>query len=83
MSGSAVIRLQIDGQAIEVRRGSNVAAAIAQVTPYFHRSPSGQPRAPLCGMGVCFECRVEIDGVGQLRACMIPAREGMRVRTDG
>ena len=83
MSGSAVIRLQIDGQAIEVLGGSSVAAAIAQVTPYVRRSPSGRPRAPLCGMGVCFECRVDIDGVGQLRACMIPAREGMRVRTDG
>lgn len=83
MSGSAVIRLQVDGQVIEVLGGSSVAAAIAQVTPYFRRSPSGQPRAPLCGMGVCFECRVDIDGVGQLRACMIPAREGMQVRTDG
>ena len=83
MSDPAIIRLQIDGQAVEVRSGSNVAAAIAQATLYFHRSPSGQPRAPLCGMGVCFECRVDIDGVRQLRACMIPAREGMRVRTDG
>lgn len=34
-------------------------------------------------MGVCFECRVRIDGVAQLRACMTPAREGMQVRTDG
>ena len=83
MSDPAIIRLQIDGQAVEVRSGSNVAAAIAQATPYFRRSPSGQPRAPLCGMGVCFECRVAIDGVGQLRACMIPAREGMQVRTGG
>lgn len=84
MSGSALIRLQVDGQAIEVRSGSNVAAAIAQAGIYFfRRSPSGQPRAPLCGTGVCFECRVAIDGVAQLRACMIPAREGMQVRTDG
>jgi sarcosine oxidase subunit alpha len=34
-------------------------------------------------MGVCFECRVSIDGVAQQRACMIPARAGMQVRTDG
>jgi sarcosine oxidase subunit alpha len=33
-------------------------------------------------MGVCFECRVEIDGAPHQRACMIPAREAMRVCTD-
>jgi predicted molibdopterin-dependent oxidoreductase YjgC len=81
MNGFALIHLKVDGQAIEVPAGSSVAAAIAQLTPYFRRSCGDQRRAPLCGMGVCFECRVAIDGVTQLRACMIPAREGMRVRT--
>jgi sarcosine oxidase subunit alpha len=33
-------------------------------------------------MGICFECRVEIDGATHQRACMILAREQMRVRTD-
>ena len=83
MSGLPMIHLQVDGRAVEVRAGSSVAAAIAQTALLFRRSCSGQPRAPLCGMGVCFECRVDIDGFGQLRACMIAAREGMRVRTSG
>ena len=77
-----MIRLQVDGAAVEVRAGSSVAAAIAHATMRFRRSCSGEPRAPLCGMGVCFECRVEIDGVEQLRACTTAAREGMQVRTD-
>jgi sarcosine oxidase subunit alpha len=50
--------------------------------PRFRRSRGGSPRAPLCGMGICFECRVEIDGAMHQRACMILAREQMRVRTD-
>jgi len=50
--------------------------------PRFRRSRGGSPRAPLCGMGICFECRVEIDGATHQRACMILAREQMRVRTD-
>ncbi|WP_454828908.1 (2Fe-2S)-binding protein [Pseudoxanthomonas wuyuanensis] len=82
MSVAGSIHLHVDGQAVEVPAGSNVAAAIARVAPHFRRSCTGQPRAPLCGMGVCFECRVAIDGVDLLRACVTPARDGMQVHTD-
>lgn len=76
------VRLSIDGKPVEVPTGSSVAAAIAQLDRPFRRSVSGQPRAPLCGMGVCFECRVRIDGRGQQRACMAIAADGMQVSTD-
>ncbi|MFT4197669.1 MAG: (2Fe-2S)-binding protein [Pseudoxanthomonas sp.] len=79
---SATLHLSVDGQRVEVPAGASVAAAMALAGARFRRSRSGQPRAPLCGMGVCFECRVRIDGVAQLRACMTPARDGMRVDTD-
>jgi D-hydroxyproline dehydrogenase subunit gamma len=78
----ATIRLQINGRAVEVPAGISVAAAIAQQGLPCRRSVSGQLRAPLCGMGVCFECRVQIDGVAQRRACMAIVREGMQVCTD-
>jgi sarcosine oxidase subunit alpha len=45
-------------------------------------SVSGEPRGPLCGMGICFECRVTIDGRAHQRACQIPCRSGMQVWTD-
>lgn len=79
---SGVLRLQVNGRPVEVAAGASVAAAVATHEGAFRRSRSGQPRAPLCGMGVCFECRVRIDGVAQLRACMTLAREGMQVDTD-
>ncbi len=81
---AARIRLQINHRAVEVVAGSSVAAAVAvaQSSPVFRRSTTGQPRAAFCGMGACFECRVRIDGVGQQRACMVPAREGMQVISD-
>lgn len=78
----ARISLQINGQTVEAIDGMNVAAAIAQLRLPFRRSVSGQARMPLCGMGVCFECRVRIDGVAQQRACMVPVRDGMQVITD-
>jgi sarcosine oxidase subunit alpha len=79
---SAVVHLRINDVTVEVPEGANVAAAIARLTQRFRRSRAGAPRAPLCGMGVCFECRVTIDGDAQALACMTPAREGMWVRTD-
>lgn len=78
----AMLRLSVDGQAVEVPAGASVAAAVARAGRCFRRSVTGAPRAPLCGMGVCFECRVTIDGVPQLPACLTPARDGMEVRTD-
>lgn len=77
---SNTVRLNIDGQEVDVPAGASVAAAIAHVSLHFRRSVSDTPRAPLCGMGVCFECRVRINGVAQMRACMTVAREGMQVR---
>ncbi|HTY48486.1 MAG TPA: 2Fe-2S iron-sulfur cluster-binding protein [Steroidobacteraceae bacterium] len=75
------VRLEVDGRAVEVPDGATVAAAVALVSPVFGRSSRGAPRAPLCGMGVCFECRLTIDGVPGRRACIEPARAGMQVRT--
>lgn len=80
---NAVVHVSIDDVVVEVPEGANVAAAVARTTYRFRRSSSGTPRAPLCGMGVCFECRVVIDGEAHSLACMTPAREGMQVRTDG
>lgn len=79
---SARVRLSVDGHAVEVPSGASVAAAVAEATMRFRRSVGGMARAPLCGMGVCFECRVTVDGVAHVRACMTPAEEGMQVATD-
>ncbi|WP_266170241.1 (2Fe-2S)-binding protein [Dyella subtropica] len=78
---SSTVRLSVNGQAVDVPVGASVAAAMAQVSLHFRRSVGGTSRAPLCGMGVCFECRVRIDGVAHVRACMTPVREGMQVQS--
>jgi sarcosine oxidase subunit alpha len=43
---------------------------------------SGMPRGPLCAMGICFECRVTVDGVPHQRGCMILCEAGTDVRTS-
>jgi D-hydroxyproline dehydrogenase subunit gamma len=79
---SGLVRLIVNGHPVEVPAGASVAAAVARVTLHFRRSVDGAPRAPLCGMGVCFECRVRVDGAAHVRACMTPVSEGMQVVTD-
>jgi sarcosine oxidase subunit alpha len=65
-----------------VPAGVSVAAALMQLgLTAFRRSVTGEPRAPLCGMGICQECRVEIDGVPGRRACLVGVEDGLLVRT--
>lgn len=45
----------------------------------FRHDARGAARAPLCGMGTCFECRVEVDGRSGVRSCLVPVRDGLRV----
>jgi sarcosine oxidase subunit alpha len=77
------IALTINGHRVNVTAGSTVAAAVALAgAVVFRRSVSGEPRAPLCGMGICFECRVTINGQAHARSCQIVCQNGMDVRTD-
>lgn len=77
------VRLLIDGASVEVAAGSTVAAAIFNAgLQRFRRSVDGEPRGPICTMGICFECRVTIDGVPHRRACLELCRDGMEVETD-
>ena len=78
-----LIALSVNGVVVSVPAGSMVTAAVfaAGTTP-FRRSVSGEMRGPLCGMGICFECRVTIDGVAHVRSCQTLCENGMDVRTD-
>jgi D-hydroxyproline dehydrogenase subunit gamma len=79
-----LITLTVNKIEVSVEDGTTVAAAIsnADVTS-FRTSVTGDSRGPLCGMGICFECRVTIDGVGHQRSCNILAADGMEVVTNG
>lgn len=62
----------------------DVTVAVAVLTAgemVFRHSVSGEPRAPLCGMGVCFECRVTINGTAHARSCQIPVKPAMDIHT--
>jgi D-hydroxyproline dehydrogenase subunit gamma len=77
------IELSVNGRKVVVPMGTIVAAAIALADETrFRRSVLASPRGPLCGMGICMECRVTINGLPQCRSCLTLCEPGMGVRTD-
>ncbi len=78
-----LVKIRINGRDTQVATGTSVAAAIMSTgISTFRVSVGGSPRGPLCGMGICFECRVTIDGIRHETSCNVVCRDGMEVETD-
>ena len=75
------ICLYIDGEACVAKEGELLAAVLLrQPNPLFRKHPvDGSSRAAFCMMGVCFECLVEVDGIPNQQACLLPVEDGMQV----
>jgi len=81
----APVTIELDGEPVEAYDGETVAAVLlARGVVATRRTVKGEPRGVYCGMGVCFDCLVVVDGVPNTRACMTWVRNGLRVeRQDG
>ena len=77
------LKISLNGTDVTVDAGTTVAVAVlnAGITT-FRRSVAGEARSALCGMGICFECRVTIDGKPHARSCQIICSDGMIVSTE-
>ncbi|HEX7051790.1 MAG TPA: (2Fe-2S)-binding protein [Longimicrobiales bacterium] len=76
------IEIRVNGKVVRVPADVSLAAALLDAgTAAFRASIHGAPRGPLCGMGVCHECRVTINGVPHRRSCLEPVVAGMEVVT--
>jgi D-hydroxyproline dehydrogenase subunit gamma len=78
------VEFTFDGRPLTARRGDTVAAALlaAGIETCRRSVVSASPHAPYCLMGVCFECLVVIDGIGNRQACLVPVADGMAVKTQ-
>ena len=80
--GSTHVSFTLDGERLRAPAGISVAAALLNAgARRFRGSVHGDARAPLCGMGICYECRVTVDGVAHRRACLTTIADGMDVQT--
>jgi D-hydroxyproline dehydrogenase subunit gamma len=79
------VAIELDGVDVEAYEGETVAALLLALGHIeTRRTVGGAARGVYCGMGLCFDCLVVVDGVPNTRACMTWVREGLRVqRQDG
>jgi len=78
------IEFTFDGEKINAITGQSVAAALLAASHRTLRKSrfNNNDRGVFCGIGICFDCLVVIDGIANQRACLIEAKPGMRVQTQ-
>lgn len=78
------VTIYFNGSPIGARANDTVASALLAAGIQITRSTPGQgsPRGPYCMMGVCFDCLVTVDGVGNRQGCLVRLRPGMQVETQ-
>lgn len=82
MPTSNRLTLTVNGSPVAVPPGTTVAVAVMMAGQPCRTSVTGTPRGPLCGMGICFECRAVVNGNLHSRTCQILCEPGMDVKTD-
>lgn len=72
------LRLVVDGEPVEGLTGQTIAGVLlGSGRSAWGRSPrTGRPRGVFCGIGVCFDCVVVLNGLRDVRACRRRARDG-------
>ena len=83
-SPSDAVTFSFDGRALRAAPGQSLATALlaAGVGAFRTSVVGGEPRAPYCLMGVCFDCLVTVDGVHNRQSCLIEVRDGMVVESQ-
>lgn len=84
MGSEPTVTCTIDGSPLEVPAGRTAAAALmieGDRARLRDTRGAGEPRGMFCGIGVCFDCLVHVDGRGPLRACLLEVEDGMAITT--
>jgi D-hydroxyproline dehydrogenase subunit gamma len=79
---SSEFRVSVNGTPVLVPPGATVAVALMMAGQPCRVSITGESRGPLCGMGICFECRAIVNGIPHSRSCQLLCEPDMDVRTD-
>ncbi|MFQ5857127.1 MAG: (2Fe-2S)-binding protein [Anaerolineae bacterium] len=72
------ITITVNGRPVQAYAGESIAAALlaAGWRVFRHTNPGGAPRGFFCGMGICFDCLVTVDGVPNVRSCLAEVHAG-------
>jgi hypothetical protein len=81
-SATSLVDFIVNCRPVSAAQGTTVAAALLHAGIATRKSVSGQPRNPLCAMGVCMECCATVDGIKHVRTCQVSVLQGMNVVTE-
>jgi aerobic-type carbon monoxide dehydrogenase small subunit (CoxS/CutS family) len=75
--------MYVNGRPIPATPGLTIAEALLAEGLRTCRSTRSQsPRGVFCGMGICYECRMIVNGIPNVRTCMTPAMPEMRIQVQ-
>jgi predicted molibdopterin-dependent oxidoreductase YjgC len=79
------LSVTVDGEPVQAFAGESVATVLLAngMRSFRHTARNQEPRGIFCGMGICFDCLVTINGMENVRACMTLVEEGMAIETGG
>ena len=79
----AAFTVEVDGRELPAYEGESVLGVLwsAGIRSLRFTPLKKEPRGFFCGMGTCFDCLVQVDDQLNVRACLEPARPGMRITT--
>jgi len=78
------INIIVDDKIIKAYEGEPIASALiaAGITTFHKTKKRGDPRGYFCGIGLCTDCMMIVDGIRNVRTCITPVRGGMRIETQ-
>jgi D-hydroxyproline dehydrogenase subunit gamma len=76
------LTVRVNGATVSVPAGATVAVAMVIAGQPCRTSVTGEARGPLCGMGICFECRATVNGLPHSRTCQLLCEPDMEVMMD-
>lgn len=79
--GREPVSFTFDGRTLTGLEGEPIAAALlaSGIRRLRRHEESGAVRGLYCAIGHCMECRLTVEGRGQVRSCLTPIEEGMRI----
>ncbi|HJN14435.1 MAG TPA: (2Fe-2S)-binding protein [Armatimonadota bacterium] len=84
LPSTQLVTIHVDGEPIQARAGEPIAAALLAAGKRVFRTTQKreEPRSVFCAIGRCTDCAMTVDGRPNVRTCVTPVQDGMRVETQ-
>ena len=83
MDSNDKFEIEVDGKTFLAYSGQTIAEVLlANGLKNLRMTRKQASRGVYCGMGICYECRMVVNGIPNVRTCMTLATPGSRITTQ-